>query len=106
MMTVDGAVFRYVLSGQADGRTLVLLNGGMNTLEMWIDYVDALSTGCRVLLFDYPQQLRTNQELVTGMHAFSKSSASKSRSSSAPATAAWSRRSMCRNTPARPADWC
>ena len=70
MMTVDGAVFRYVLSGQADGRTLVLLNGGMNTLEMWIDYVDALSTGCRVLLFDYPQQLRTNQELVTGMHAF------------------------------------
>ena len=57
MMTVDGAVFRYVLSGQADGRTLVLLNGGMNTLEMWIDYVDALSTGCRVLLFDYPQQL-------------------------------------------------
>ena len=70
MMTVDGAVFRYVLSGQADGRTLVLLNGGMNTLEMWIDYVDAFSTGCRVLLFDYPQQLRTNQELVTGMHAF------------------------------------
>lgn len=70
MMTVDGAVFRYVLSGQADGRTLVLLNGGMNTLEMWIEYVDALSTGCRVLLFDYPQQLRTNQELVTGMHAF------------------------------------
>lgn len=70
MMTVDGAVFRYVLSGQADGRTLVLLNGGMNTLEMWIDYVDALSTGCRVLLFDYPQQLRTNQELVMGMHAF------------------------------------
>lgn len=70
MMAVDGAVFRYVLSGQADGRTLALLNGGMNTLEMWIDYVDALSTGCRVLLFDYPQQLRTNQELVTGMHAF------------------------------------
>lgn len=84
MMTVDGAVFRYVLSGQADGRTLVLLNGGMNTLEMWIDYVDALSTGCRVLLFDYPQQLRTNQELVTACTPFSKSSASKSRSSSAP----------------------
>lgn len=69
-MTVDGAEFRYVLSGPADGRTLVLLNGGMNTLEMWIDYVDALCADCRVLLFDYPQQLRTNQELVTGMHAF------------------------------------
>ncbi len=69
-MTVDGAEFRYVLSGRADGRTLVLLNGGMNTLEMWIDYVDVLSADSRVLLFDYPQQLRTNQELVTGMHAF------------------------------------
>ena len=69
-VTVDGALFRYVLSGKADGRTLVLLNGGMNTLEMWMDYVDLLSEDHRVLLFDYPQELRTNQELVTGMHAF------------------------------------
>lgn len=35
-----------------------------------MDYVDALSGDCRVLLFDYPQQLRTNQALVAGMHAF------------------------------------
>ncbi len=69
-VTVDGAEFRYVLSRKTDGRTLVLLNGGMNTLEMWMDYVDLLSEDHRVLLFDYPQELRTNQELVTGMHAF------------------------------------
>ena len=69
-ITVDGAAYRYVLSGRADGRTLVLLNGGMNTLEMWMDYVDPLAEDCRVLLFDYPQELRTNQELVVGMHAF------------------------------------
>ena len=69
-MTVDGAVFRYVLSGRADGRTLVLLNGGMNTLEMWMDYVGPLSQDCRVLLFDYPRELRTNQALVAGMHTF------------------------------------
>ena len=69
-MTVDGAVFRYVLSGRADGRTLVLLNGGMNTLEMWMDYVDPLAEDGRVLLFDYPQELRTDQALVEGMHAF------------------------------------
>ena len=69
-ITVDGTVYRYVLSGRADGRTLVLLNGGMNTLEMWMDYVDPLAEDCRVLLFDYPQELRTNQELVVGMHAF------------------------------------
>lgn len=28
--------FRYVLSGKKDGKTLVMLNGGMNTLEMWM----------------------------------------------------------------------
>lgn len=68
-LTVDGAVFRYTLSGKASGRTLVFLNGGMNTLEMWMDYVDPLSDAFQVLLFDYPQALRTNQELVVGMHA-------------------------------------
>lgn len=69
-LTVDGARFRYILSGKEGGRTLVFLNGGMNTLEMWMDYVDGLSGDFRVLLFDYPQELRTNQELVTGMRAF------------------------------------
>ena len=59
-----------MLSGREDGKTLVFLNGGMNTLEMWMDYVEPLARDCRVLLFDYPQELRTNQALVTGMHAF------------------------------------
>ncbi len=71
-ITVNGARFRYILSGKENSKTLVFLNGGMNTLEMWMDYVDGLSDECRVLLFDYPQELRTNQELVTGMHAFFK----------------------------------
>ena len=69
-ITVGGARYRYILEGNTNGKTLVFLNGGMNTLEMWMDYVDGLSDGCRVLLFDYPQELRTNQALVTGMHAF------------------------------------
>ena len=69
-MTVEGADFRYVLSGKGNARTLVLLNGGMNTLEMWMDYVDELSQDNQVLLFDYPRQLATNQALVGGMHAF------------------------------------
>lgn len=69
-ITVDGARYRYILEGKEGGKTLVLLNGGMNTLEMWMDYVDGLSSDYRVLLFDYPEELRTNQELVTGMHAF------------------------------------
>ena len=69
-MCVGGAQYRYILDGKANGRTLVFLNGGRNTLEMWMDYVDALSDDRRVLLFDCPQELRTNQELVTGLHAF------------------------------------
>ena len=69
-MTVDGAQYRYLLDGKDNGKTLVFLNGGMNTLEMWMDYVDALSGDGRVLLFDYPQELRTNQELVAGMRTF------------------------------------
>ena len=38
---------------------------------LWSEaYLEPLSKACRVLLFDYPQELRTNQALVTGMHAF------------------------------------
>ena len=69
-IAVDGVQYRYILCGADTGPTLVFLNGGMNTLEMWMDYVDSLSGDGRVLLFDYPQELRTNQALVTGMHAF------------------------------------
>ena len=69
-VTVDGAAYRYVRSGAGHNKTLVLLNGGMNTLEMWMDYVEPLSEKYDVLLFDYPQELRTNQALVAGMHAF------------------------------------
>ena len=66
---VDGAKFHYVLNGRKDSQTLVMLNGGMNTLEMWMNYVDAFSEDYQVLLFDYPQELRTNQELVVGTQA-------------------------------------
>lgn len=69
---ISGSTFRYILSGKKDGKTLVFLNGGMNTLEMWMSYVDALAEDYQVLLFNYPQELKTNQELVTGMHEFFK----------------------------------
>lgn len=69
-MTVDSAVFRYVLAGAEKEPALVLLNGGMNTSEMWMRYVEELSKDYRVLIFDYPQQLKTNQDLVSGMKDF------------------------------------
>lgn len=72
---VGGARYRYILDGNANGKPLVFLNGGMNTLEMWMDYVDALSDECQVLLFDYPQELRTNQDLVAGMRHIRNESA-------------------------------
>ena len=40
----------------------------MNTLEMWMDYVDDLARDSRVLLFDYPRELKTNQAQAAGMH--------------------------------------
>lgn len=100
-MTVDGAVFRYVLAGREGARTLVFLNGGMNTLEMWMDYVDALSDDYQVLLFNYPQTRAPIRRLRPVCARFLTGWASKSRSLSARATAAWSRRSTRRNTPAR-----
>ena len=33
-ITVDGAQYRYVLAGNEGAQTLLLLNGGMNTLAM------------------------------------------------------------------------
>ena len=69
---INGSRFHYVLSGKKGGKTLVFLNGGMNTLEMWLQYVDTLAEDYQVLLFDYPQELKTNQELVIGMHEFFK----------------------------------
>ncbi len=70
LLNVGGSKFRYVLSDKKGGRTLVLFNGGMNTLEMWMKYMEPLSADYQVLLFDYPQELRTNQELVKEMKEF------------------------------------
>lgn len=69
-INAGGGTFRYVLSGEKNGKTLVFLNGGMNTLEMWMRYVDNLSVDYQVLLFNYPQEFRTNQALVEGIHEF------------------------------------
>ncbi len=46
-MTVNGSRFRYVLSGKKDARTIVLLNGGMNTLFRAFGGFDEPDTGYR-----------------------------------------------------------
>lgn len=45
----------------------MFLNGGVNTLEMWMDHVGPLSGDCRVLRFDYPQEPRTDRALAAGL---------------------------------------
>lgn len=61
--------FPYIMAGPADAaHTLVFLNGGMNSHEMWIRYVKDLSRDCRVLSFDYPEIYGTDQALLDGMH--------------------------------------
>lgn len=69
---IGNVTFRYVRSGDSDSNhpPLVFLNGGMNVSEMWMDYLTDLSRDYRVLLFDYPMGLNTNQDLVRGMHQF------------------------------------
>lgn len=60
----------YVLAGPGTEapHTLVFLNGGMNSREMWLRYVRDLSRDYRVLSFDYPEAYPTDQELLDGMH--------------------------------------
>lgn len=63
--------FDYVLAGPFEGgasHTLVFLNGGMNSREMWLRYVRDLSRDHRALSFDYPLAYGTDQALLDGMH--------------------------------------
>lgn len=64
----DG-IFRYVLAGpETAPHTLVFLNGGMNSYEMWLRYSKDLSKDYRVLSFDYPMMYDTDAALLDGMH--------------------------------------
>lgn len=66
---VTGGTFPYILAGPSDAaHTLVFLNGGMNSYEMWMRYMKDLSKDYRVLLFDYPEMYETDQALLEGMH--------------------------------------
>lgn len=68
-MQLKNGPFRYILAGPANAKhTLVFLNGGMNSNEMWLRYVKDLSKDYRVLSFDYPMMYGTDASLLDGMH--------------------------------------
>ena len=75
---VNGARYRYILCGKESGKTLVFLNGGMNTLEMWMDYVDPICADARVLLFTIRRSLPRIRSLLLGCTLSLPRSASKS----------------------------
>lgn len=76
---LDGGSFRCIVAGsESAAHTLVFLNGGMNSYEMWLRYVKDLSRDYRVLSFDYPEAYETDQALLDGMHElFAKLSISR-----------------------------
>ena len=45
---VDGAIFHYIIAGEANLDVIVLLNGGMNSHEMWVDFIEHLSRKYKV----------------------------------------------------------
>ena len=71
-MQIGKANFRYILAGSENAPCIVFLNGGMNCSEMWFKYVEKLSEKYRVLVFDYPQELKTCNETAAVMYRLFK----------------------------------
>lgn len=67
-VALPGGGFSCILAGPEDARhTIVLMNGGMNSYEMWLRYVRDLSADHRVLSFDYPEAYDTIRGLCGGI---------------------------------------
>ena len=67
----EGMLFRYISIGDESSPAIVFLNGGLNTSELWLGYLDChLIDGYRSIIFDYPMEAGSNQELVVSMHTF------------------------------------
>ena len=67
----EGLVFRYISVGDDSSPAIVFLNGGLNTSELWLGYLDChLIDGYRAIIFDYPLGAESNQKLIVAMHTF------------------------------------
>lgn len=67
----EGMLFRYISVGDDSSPAIVFLNGGMNTSELWLGYLDChLIDGYRAIIFDYPLEAETDQKLIVAMHTF------------------------------------
>ena len=66
-----GANFHYLLCGQGE-QTLIFLPGGMGLSYMYMPYIIGLEQDHRILTFDYPFELDTNEKLADGISALLK----------------------------------
>lgn len=67
---IEKAKFKYIIAGNENKPCIIFLNGGMNSSEMWFKYVEILSKEYRVLIFDYPMELKTYEETIFAMNQF------------------------------------
>ena len=67
---VDGITYHYLIAGEPNHEVIALLNGGMNSHEMWVDFIEHLSQKYRVISFDYPRELKTINETAAGIIKF------------------------------------
>lgn len=70
-INAGGADFRYFEMGNADAPPLVFLNGGLNTCEMWLCFLEChLLDDYRIIIFDFPLEADTDRKLVASIHEF------------------------------------
>ena len=70
VMKIGSANIRYVITGEETKPCVVFLNGGMNCSEMWFKYVENMSDEYRILIFDYPIEIKTVDETAQIIHEF------------------------------------
>ena len=70
VMKIGSANIRYVITGEETKPCVVFLNGGMNCSEMWFKYVEKMSDEYRILIFDYPIEIKTVDETAQIIYEF------------------------------------
>ncbi|MGG5316100.1 alpha/beta fold hydrolase [Enterococcus sp. AZ072] len=64
---LSNAIFTYLLCGKGNS-TLVFLDGGLGTSEIWFEYIDYFENDYQVLTFVFPANLNTNTKQVVAIH--------------------------------------
>ena len=70
-MAVGSADFRYILCGSETAEhTLVYLVGGLGMFEAWLKHIEVMEKEYRILAFDLPIDVMTNEETIDRIEDF------------------------------------